>query len=980
MTKIINNEILQNQFKLDFTCQLNKVMTPYDKLCKRLNKEFVKKKLIGDIFINDFEYKLLINDFKSKFKTLTESYLHKIIDIPLAVTLVQIGVRYYDGRYWPHVSSELGIDIHGYQQGWIGDSFVDTLKKYDKITLSSHEKVNSILMHSFISDYYAKDFFDFLFNYYRIDLDRDVSRINSSNMNLLIETMIKNDNRNRTYLLKQQTADAINKNIRGSKIRVRRFLKLIDKCFWDDSQIITGNHRLTSLFNSWRIESSNFQLEYKKYHIGIMNKKGKKCFISPYLSADLRNLIFRLILPPQLIKSSDESNDIYWSIKIGEHVICEQTNYYEAVTGFKTLETSIGIANEDLFKTINIELINNSERIAVYKDIKADCVRFFDEDGDLLPANNLPSGKVYAYTDKLSYISSPGLVTNETYNEFNVFYFEFQTGDIVRLPDGTVISIGKEIIEGLSLRSSKKDSYVKIEEGTLPLYSAPPTVIIKIAKNKVNGTMLMVNEKRMRLFDMSTIEIPLHDRSGEIGYLFNLKDCGCNRDGIYSINIDVPNDKKRRNWSFALINNLSYKFDDSPYIFSSKGTISFSEDSKVKPLDFLNENKGENSYNFEISAIESDLCFTSLRATEITFYINVPVLKWKFDKQDWQIMKPENIWHSSFPKLISFIYPEDSLSLCMNEELDNEDEEEHKITFTKIKDRGIFECDTNRLLSWFSRDQINNTIFIKFHGKRIPFIDVITRSEVLSCLLTADFSKEILNGEFNIIGQAEYYVDILVGDKHICDKVLLTDGMVSIPTKLYSGTYRALIYESEDDGTGFGLSNFYLIKKYEQELANPYNLEGKTIKIAKIKRAENSIFSISPSLNYIIADLKLLNNDNSNIYYGTMLVKSSSYKTLAFINVLIEFYDLKKLQEVYISIFEDGESISFLFDHQLKYLVKYEDNNLPSSVKYRRYQDLYEGGYYFIIEFISKHTVSLYEIEKAASKAINYPSWYSTTE
>ena len=68
-----------------------KVITPTEKLIKRINREFDKKKLIGDILIDDEEYLLLMGYFREKYRYLINSYTHIIIDPIFAIALVKKG-------------------------------------------------------------------------------------------------------------------------------------------------------------------------------------------------------------------------------------------------------------------------------------------------------------------------------------------------------------------------------------------------------------------------------------------------------------------------------------------------------------------------------------------------------------------------------------------------------------------------------------------------------------------------------------------------------------------------------------------------------------------------------------------------------------------------------------------------------------------------------------------------------------------------
>ena len=137
--------------------------TPYERLRNRVRREFANVKYIGDIQISDEEYDILLQYLHIAFKRIKITRSHEVDDPLFAVALVQIGIRNYNGKFWPYVSKYIDGGITPVQQGWIGRSFVNILSKYNKIHLSADEMVNNILMHSFITKYYAKDFFDFLF-------------------------------------------------------------------------------------------------------------------------------------------------------------------------------------------------------------------------------------------------------------------------------------------------------------------------------------------------------------------------------------------------------------------------------------------------------------------------------------------------------------------------------------------------------------------------------------------------------------------------------------------------------------------------------------------------------------------------------------------------------------------------------------------------------------------------------------------------
>ncbi|MDF2800398.1 MAG: hypothetical protein K0S61_301 [Anaerocolumna sp.] len=945
-----------------------KIITPFERLKKRILKEFQKKKFIGDIITNDSEYEILIEYFKVKCRALITSDVHITNDPVFATALVQIGIKYYDGNLWGHVAEVLDVErINGVYQGRIGEAFVKTLSSNNKLMIDKNERVNNILMHGFVSDHYANEMFDFLFKYYNIDLERDLTRNNSEMMNNLIEVTQRNDNTGRTYLLVKQTANAIGANTRGGKIRIRRMLRLIDKCFWEQVIPVNPISRLSILFNNWQENSSEFKLQYNKYHNSSSNSRGKKSYSSPYIKCNFKSTSFKLVLPTQLIKFEFDE-DIRWSVNINGKKWTIDTSLYQAVTGYKTEEQEFNIDVNEIFNEFVIELNCNNNRIRLFK-IKADCIRFFDKDGDYLnPDSSLPKGEVYAYTNANETPRSDALIESELISKLTRSYFEFEYGDIVRLPDSKPISIGKKLEEGLLRRRALSSAYALYNDTNIPVYSAAPTILLKIAAKKSNGTVIEINGSRYRLFDKETTVIELGDRSGETGYIINLGDYGCKEDGIYTVYVDVPNDRTNRVWQFALINDITYEFEDAPYLFKSKGTIKFNNGLMIRPQQGIAErNTDDNSFNFIIQPEIDNLKFSyDVKDQIIELYFEIPALKWKLGSDVWNVEKPTDIWHGDIPSFIYLKYPEDKIRLSMDELIDFDNSlEEQSVTYTKTKAKGNFECDITRFKSWFGKEKVARNIFIEISKSRVDFIRVITRSVVESHILKGDYNLEKLIGEISIIGKANYFVDIMLLDNKevLAAKLPVKDGKFELECSLSSGMYRVVVFEDEEDDTGFGVASYVQIAEFQHNLINRYNLEGKNLAIKYIKKGENSIFQMQLSCQYIICNLKLMDKSDRYNYKGKLAIRTTSGKSPIYYDVNVRIIDLEKLQHISLTYFDGYDDLEFLFDTYRRIIVKDEEKGLTRAFRYRRYESLYPEDYIFIIEYTNEMPVFMHANE-----------------
>lgn len=109
----------------------------------KINRQFKTCRYIGDIVIGEDEYILLkayLHSICKKYLNTSERYITSSI---FAVALVQIGIHKYDGRFWPHVEREIGMELPGSYQKWIGRSFYKTLEKYNKYKVAENEMMNN---------------------------------------------------------------------------------------------------------------------------------------------------------------------------------------------------------------------------------------------------------------------------------------------------------------------------------------------------------------------------------------------------------------------------------------------------------------------------------------------------------------------------------------------------------------------------------------------------------------------------------------------------------------------------------------------------------------------------------------------------------------------------------------------------------------------------------------------------------------------
>ena len=118
-----------------------------------------------------------------------------------------------------------------------------------------------------------------------------------------------------------------------------------------------------------------------------------------------------------------------------------------------------------------------------------------------------------------------------------------------------------------------------------------------------------------------------------------------------------------------------------------------------------------------------------------------------------------------------------------------------------------------RFMSWITRDKIAHNITIKVGSKEYAFATVYAKSYVVNCDVAADYEEGILTCTGDIIGQSQYYIDILHMNtgRVIADKQRFAGNEFSVKDKLSTGDYRIEIFEAEDDDSGFDDLTYYSI-------------------------------------------------------------------------------------------------------------------------------------------------------------------------
>ena len=929
----------------------------YRKLKDKILKQFDKKFYLGDIRITDAEYEELLEYARFRIRGATSNSLPLKDDPILAVALVQIGIRRYDGNYWTNaLKGELHASNTQPMQRFLGESFIQTLKRHGKYILKESERVHSILFHAFVTDFYSKGLFELLFQYYSKDLERDINRNDKLQMQALMETLRLTSEGNeeeseafteqftgrgsRAYKLRLHTLQAISANPAHSSMRLRHILRLMDKAFWRGSVPQKPVSRLTVLFKDWLRDSPSFNEEYRLYQSGEIRNRGKKHFSSPYLFADIRNTRFSLVLPPQIVRPEDAEN-LSWRYWIADELLEVPVEAYQVLTGFKTEELRLPVPTDRLFSRVRCQLCADDEPVRSFPELPETDLRLFDMEGDY--ADRLFKIPMCAYTGLDYQLKSPALTDRVPLGALTRWELEFANGDVLILPDGKSMVAGERYGDGLTLRGVVDNAALSgHEEDRLPVYERVPDLMLTLPREKIPGTVLDVNGTRHQLSECERDEFDALDSRGARAFLISLRQFLELRDTAENhIILDVPGAIYAKPYSFVLISGFRAVFDGAPYVFAERGVVLFPDGLEVRsPGSGMTPLRDENGFRFPLSPETRTL---PIRVRDrLDLELTVPLFLWSFDREHWSAEPMGDVWHTELlsNRAIYCLSPDPRVEFSMDDDYDGDDEAEQRALLCE-KREGFLTLDLTRFRSWITRDRPAYRITMRMARRDYDFATVFARSYVTFCDLSADYESDQLLCTAEFIGKSDYYVDVthLPSKTRVAEKLRITDDACTIEAQPRNGEYLVELFETETEDDYFEELSYYPIHSFRKTLFNRNDLSGNHLRVLSFRPMSHS--QIHPRLASPLW-VRELKKSGPLTYEGRAV--GAEWNELP---VRVVFPSQTELRYFHLYFMDEEVCTAFLFDADTKRLVTYEEPGLLYSVRYRRYAPLFDDEYLF---------------------------------
>ena len=904
------------------------VLNDWEHLKRYIEQQFDTQPFLGNIELDEKEYGLLIGYLEEMYERYkTEIGDQQYADKALCVGLVQIANRCSGVAYWPEVARAIGM--HHYtdkMRKFFGQCFLYTMKTFRKATYTSSEFVDSIKLHTFVSNYGISRFFDFLYAYYDLDLGRNIDLADVEELRNLI---ISGNYFSRKQYILQQTIDALRLVPEVGLQRLKTYLHWIDDAYWTLGWKPDSEDRFACAFCSWCEQNEDFN---GKWTIGnAARKHGKKMFSQPTLEMDRRRGILYLLLPVQKLPFQCD-NEARWRIlgKSEQTVSCE---IIESVTCCTTDEKKIQLPMDELLDEMRLVFFCGS--IEKKYTIQADCVRIFSEQGHLISGDHLTEGRTYFFSLPDEPIETEAEGSEQKMGPWLVSIRDLRNGETVLFPDHSLAIVGNEATEGLCGVSPAMDASVQDQEGTTyAIYPRLPHILLKTSEEQFALTRVWINDKSCQASSLKCQRFTPSERTKDIGYLLTLPN-QTEEFAKYRVKIDVPGDGHSRKWQFCYWKNFSCVFMNGenplPYWDAPRGSVSFNEEVLLNEKG-LEKDPFANEYGFEI-APELSVLRLDIQHSDDQLVLQVPVCFWSVPGEAWKNQTYGNVWYKELPNDIDFLTTENEVTLFVDGDgLENE----KGMRYVKKQGEESIHCDLLPIRHWLTHDRIKHTVYLRVGQKNYEFASVYCKSYFAAGRLEGNYQTNTLSGSFDIVGQGEYVVSILRNGKEIVSQIPLVNCCFEVQTALDSGNYTAIVYEAFEDEFGFD-TLYDEIGREDTEILNPFDLTGACLYLKQVDTfCEKEVNLWLPEKHYKI-EIQGKDEDKSSAYFGTMTAYDKSMVDLA---VQVLFPNTHILDHCAVLFDDDGELQPFLYDYARKKIVQEEAPNLRRMERYRRYSVL----------------------------------------
>ena len=928
-------------------------------------------KLLGQVQVSEEEYEFLVLYTRRAVKSIYMSTIPRT-DLTLSLAMVQIAMRcYQEGKYWKCFQDELGIELPSSKLNYLGQIFAKTIRIHGLLELkrdenSSQMYVENIKAHAFVTNYYMQGFFDFSYAFYENNLFRELSDDLGEDITALSEFMATTLSSNKdavsadgsgkkaakSYkLLKSTRAIFAQSSLQTVYALFYPILTLIDKYYYDDEVPAIPQNRYETLFVEW---CRNRQIsEHSKRSSGtvrhLFNHK-------PYIKINVDKELGTLVVPAQKFRNEDCDGEAKVLVTINGYTETRPLELYRSFGIFISEELIIPIL--DIFEDIEVCIGALAERRYCFKKSN---YRVFNTSWESI--QKFTRGHNYLLVKKgvdVNWNEGTNLL-DQTDAYHSWLYFS------ANITDETICYVGKKPISIIGEFSSDPVYDTPIENfkvftadnNELIAVRGHPGVSFVVAKNKFNGTILLVNSKKYFVKDIhekTVYEWP--EDKNKVAITIALENYLPNSDGRFIVYLDVPGEPNKRICDYILLRSFNCRLDKPKYIYAELASLSIKKDGHQVNfnhpdwnLDY--ETAGNVLASYPLTNDTKSLGF-SLLLNDETYTVQIPVyfFMYGFSPSTLTIQRPDYIWYSDLGETLYVKLPGAKNMFAYWQR------EKDKCCHAEEMQGDLFRIDISELLRKVKKEYKYRWQYIN-----LEYTDEKTRQialpPILRNIVVDPYFK--LNAEGPEVfmdlyyqGKAELYLDVF--DHHTKEKIIsnrvMDFGRNIFPELTPDGFYDLIPYMEEPDEFGFDTERTALKPLRGVGCIDMNNLVNCRLQLKEILMDEEPL-----SLDYLYfvhTYEKLAEDEYSGGFFRVQMVDGKPNWTTKKVFGFAQIHIYQKDEEIKFSLLmfskDEEEWLPPYYDNQRHYILGC-DNHLISTLKdYNRFIPMEEDYTEYIVD------------------------------
>ena len=780
-------------------------------------------KLLGQIEVSDEQYE----DILRYLRTWVNSPHPQTVvpsNLMVALGLVQTAIRHYEeGRFWPCFLEQLGFEIPSSKTNYLGQVFYKTVRKYGLFCPhrqgNDFQYVEYIKAHAFVTNSYMPGFFDFSYAYFENNLFRQLSEDLSEDMESLSQFMETTLNSKADTIVSGKQSKKAAKSYRLLKSTRTAFaqcdpdtvtglfypvLKMIDSYFYDNKLPEAPGDRFQKAFVQWcaaQAKAETARTRGVRTHRQVLHHK-------PYLQVNVDREQVYAVIPALKFRQEDCDGSASAEITIGDHSEFFPLEIYQSFGLYISEEQKIPIPS--LFDAIEITVHTRSDKIW---RIPASNYRIFSSEWE----STVRFSRGHNYI-----LVKPGVQTSWAHEEDLIDYtdayrsFQYFSANI---HNESVFYVGNKPLSIIGEFSSEPifddpiEYFSVFRDGSRKMTAARshPSVSFVLEKHKVNGTVLLANDRKYALEGIP--EKVCYDwpaDSSKLAVTVMLDPLLAGTDGFCSIRLDVPGSGTKPVCEYVLLRDFKCRFSRPRYTYLPEAELTvMTAGHRVQPLDpawrVLRESDTEITYGIPLEAPKKEVEFLLDADREYRITVPLRVFCYGFSGQDMRTQKADYIWYADLQETLYVRIPGARSAGAYL------DRDTSTLVNGVMLEPDLFRIDISELVNTIKAGGKQRCYYIN-----VEYVDNATRHVALPAIyrnvvIDPYFKIYAADGvpylDLNIIGNAQVY---LTAKEHDGDTVFerkpIQSGVTQLPELAMDKLYDLFPLMEESDE--FGLSVF----------------------------------------------------------------------------------------------------------------------------------------------------------------------------